>query len=295
MTMTRRNFIATSALGALSLYAEPDAILAPRGIRTRFLGTGAAGGGYPKRQSSVLFEDKTIIDFTASVKAMIPKGVSPDAVFYTHSHGDHYNPVDALKIGSIRRVFTHESWAAGTRREFNAAAKKLGVNAPKVTPLAFGKPVSVNGLTITAVPANHVTRRVTDGIPERAAMYLIEKGPARVLYATDTAGIPAEAAQMIEIESGVRNGRPITGLIMEATTGFGCEDDVRLFTHSTVDSVARTVRVLTRTKRLRLPPGQSVYLTHRSTIGFNRDNDKNDALLPAPLKCARDGMELTLG
>ena len=222
-------------------------------------------------------------------------GIKVAAWIITHSHGDHYNPAQALRLGTIRHVFTQETWAEGARREFAAAAAKLGVPTPEVTPLPFRKPVSVNGLTITGLPANHSTGRITNGEYERTSIYLVEKGSARMLYATDTGGIPGDAAQYIGIDAHIRNGRPITALVMEATTGFDCEDDFRLFVHSTIDTVARTVRVLTKTKRLLQPPGQSVYITHRSHIGYSGNIDADDARLPAPLKCARDGLDVTLG
>ena len=293
MELSRRGFITgATAAGFMSAIGKTAAAPAHEGVRLRFLGTGAAGG---PRRSSVLLEGKTLIDFTASARDMLPPGAAPDTIFYTHSHGDHYNPVDALRIGSIRHVFTQETWADGARAEFAAAAARLGVKTPEVTPLPFGKPVSVNGLAITGMPANHCTERVTAGTMERTSIYLVEKGPARLVYATDTGGIPGAAARIAGIDAHIRNGRPITALVMEATTGFGCEDDFRLFVHSTVDTVARTVRVLAKTGRLLPPPGQHVYITHRSHIGYSRNVDEDDARLPAPLKCARDGLEVTLG
>ncbi len=293
MELTRRSFIAGAAAAGCMAAVGGDA-KAPQheGIRLRFLGTGAAGG---PRHSSVLLEGKTLIDFRESARDMLPPGAAPDTIFYTHSHGDHYNPVQALRLGTIRHVFTQETWAEGARREFAAAAAKLGVPTPEVTPLPFRKPVRVNGLTITGLPANHSTGRITNGEYERTSIYLVEKGPARMLYATDTGGIPGEAAQYIGIDAHIRNGRPITALVMEATTGFGCEDDFRLFVHSTIDTVARTVRVLTKTQRLLSPPDQPVYITHRSHIGYSGNIDADDARLPAPLKCARDGLDVVLG
>ena len=74
----------------------------------------------------------------------------------------------------------------------------------------------------------------------------------------------------------------------------GLEDDFRLYVHSSVDTVARTVRVLTKTERYLPPPGQPVYLTHMG-VGYSRDPDENDRKFPAPLKSARDGMEVVLG
>lgn len=294
MELSRREFLAGAAATGCMAVAGKDASSIPPhdGIRLRFLGTGAAGG---PRNSSVLLEGKTLIDFRENARDMLPPGAEPDTIFYTHSHKDHYNPLQALRLGSIRHVFVQETWAGGAREEFAAAAAKLGVPTPEVTPLPFREPVCVNGLTITGLPANHSTRRVTNGVCERTSIYLVEKGPARLLYATDTGGIPGDAAQYIGIDAHIRNGRPITALVMEATTGFDNEDDFRLFVHSTVDTVARTVRVLTKTKRLLPPPGQPVYITHRSHIGYCKTIDEDDARLPAPLKCARDGLEVTLG
>ena len=69
------------------------------------------------------------------------------------------------------------------------------------------------------------------------------------------------------------------------------EDDYRIFTHSTVAMVAKTVRILTKTRRYAPRPGQSVWLTHmaRTLHGTQAELDK---ALPAPLKAAYDGLEV---
>lgn len=303
----RREFIAAGAsFAAAGAVGAAEESTTHEGIKVRFLGTGAAGWrpGSPRRQSSVLLEGKVLIDFTQCAADMLPEGFKADAIFYTHSHGDHYSPSAALRIG-VRRVFAQETWAAGARREFAEAAEKLGVKPPEVTALPFGRPVEVEGLRITGVPANHCTNRITDGVTERTSLYLVEKGAARLLYATDTSGIPGEAARLVGIDWHIREGKKgipphvhpgqaITALIMEATMGVGLEDDFRLYVHSSVDTVARTVRVLTKTERYLPPPGQPVYLTHMG-VGYSRDPDENDRKFPAPLKSARDGMEVVLG
>ena len=67
-------------------------------LKMRFLGTGAADWngrderGELRRLSSVLLDSKVLIDFTPTDEDMIPAGVKPEVIFYTHSHGDHYNP-----------------------------------------------------------------------------------------------------------------------------------------------------------------------------------------------------------
>ena len=66
-------------------------------LKMRFLGTGAADWngrddrGELRRLSSVLLDGKVLIDFTPTDEDMLPNGVKPEVIFYTHSHGDHYN------------------------------------------------------------------------------------------------------------------------------------------------------------------------------------------------------------
>jgi len=304
--MNRRDFLGAGAAFAV-VSAVADEVAERRGIRVRFLGTGAAGWrpGAPRRQSSVLLEGKTLIDFTPCDADMLPAGVRPEAIFYTHSHDDHYDPTAALKAG-VRRVYAHETWAAGARREFAEAAVKCGVPMPQVTPLAFGQSVTEGDLVFTSLPANHCTTRITDGVPERTSIYLVEKGASRLLYATDTGGIPGEAARLVGIDPHIPLGRrpaahvhagaPITALVMEATMGPGAEhdEDFRIFVHSSVETVARTARMLAHTGRYVPPDGQSVYLTHMG-VGFKRTAAEIDATLPAPLRAAYDGLEITLG
>jgi len=81
--------------------------------------------------------------------------------------------------------------------------------------------------------------------------------------------------------------------VMEATMGLDHEVDFRLYTHSSVALVKRTVDVLISTKRYNPQPNQPVYLTHmaRSLHGTQAELDAN---LPAPLKAAYDGLEVVL-
>ena len=289
---------------------------APRGIRVRFLGSGASGWNPEwtitrpnmRRQSSVLLDGKVLIDFTACSFDKLPEGCRPEVLFQTHSHGDHYNPLAAVRSG-VKRMYVQETWAEAARRAVDAAAESLGLPAPKVVALPFGSPVEECGLRFTGVPANHSTSRITDGVLERASLYLVEKGPTRLLYATDTGGIMGDAARMIGIDSHIRMSnytryasdrayvaepKAITALIMEATDG-DLDDDFRLFVHSSVQVVHRIVTMLKKTGRLKLPEGQSVYLTHFGIKYRGWPSEKIDAELPDGLRAASDGLEVVLG
>lgn len=289
--MNRREFI----VGAAAAGVIPGAFAkdVPAGLRIRFLGTGAAdwdgkdAHGEQRRWSSILVDDAVLVDFTMQDADMLPPGIRPGVIFYTHSHGDHYQPVVAMKHG-VKRVYVHESWVEGAREEFALGAREMGISAPVVRGLAFGETVEEKGVRFTCVPANHATARKG----EHTAMYLIEKGRERLLYATDTGGITAEAARIVGIDAHER-GKPITALIMEATMGVGHEDDFRIYAHSSVDTVARTVRVLKATKRYLPPSGRKVYLTHmaRTLHGTHAEIEK---AVPAPLCPAFDGLEWVL-
>ena len=316
---TRKEFIAATAAFASLRGAVADHAVtgnAERGIRVRFLGSGAAGwkpewakkNPNMRRQSSVLLENKVLIDFTNSAFDMLPAGCRPEVLFQTHSHGDHYNPSAAVKSG-VKRMYVQETWAAAARRDIEEAANKLGLPAPEVVAIPFGMPIEECGLRLTGVPANHSTSRVTEGRLERTSLYLVEKGPARLLYATDTGGIPGDAARMIGIdphirednfaryaqsESYVAKPQAITAIIMEATDG-DIDDDFRLFVHSSVQAVARTVTMLKKQGRYTPPNGQSAYITHLGIKYRGWAAEKINAEIPDVLRAASDGLEVVLG
>ena len=322
MEMTRRGFVegaALAAAGCATAGCATDAAMAgsavARGIKVRFLGAGASGWKpewaerkpHMRRQSSVLLDGRVLIDFTMCSFDKLPEGCRPEVLFQTHSHGDHYSPKAAVKSG-VRRMYVQESWAAAARADVAAAAEKLSLPAPEVIALPFGQPVEECGLRITGVPANHSTSRVTDGVLERASLYLVEKGPARLLYATDTGGLMGDAARMIGIDPHVtaknfqrypksqfvHEPMPITAFIMEATDG-DLDEDFRLFVHSSVQAVSRIVNMMLKNGRYAPPPGQHAYLTHLGIKYRDWPSEKIDAELPEPLRAAYDGLELVLG
>lgn len=303
--MDRRSFIKIAAASALAVGAkganaaifdsenyrnamqQDDA-----GLSVRFLGTGAADWfdkderGEYRRLSSVLLEGHIIIDFTPSAKDMIPPMAHPDTIFYTHSHGDHYNPKAAIELG-IKRVYLSNTWYDCAVADFTREAKKLKVSAPEIIPLYVGQSVEVDGVRFTPAPANHATAKRY----EQPLIYVVEKGHVRLLYATDTATLPAYTTRWLNIDRHVAEAKPLTAIIMEATMGMGHNEDYRLFTHSSVFDVERMVKVLTSTKRYTPPVGQPVYLTHMART-MHGTQAELDAQLPAPLKAAYDGLEV---
>ena len=299
--MDRRDFLRTGASvlaaatvgGATALASGPLASEpAPDGLRVRFLGTGAADWngrderGELRRLTSVLLDGRILIDYTKTAADMLPEGCRPEAIFYTHSHSDHFRPAALLKLG-VPKVYLGATWLDRARESFRKASEETGLPVPAITPLYVGDRVTMGEVTLTPLPANHAT----SDLHEQALMFLVEKGPVRLLYATDTGGITAVAARLAGIDAHVRDGRPITALVMEATMGMDHEVDFRLYTHSSVATVARTVEVLTQTGRYLPSAGQSVYLTHLART-LHGTQAQLDATLPAPLKAAYDGLEI---
>ena len=261
-------------------------------ISVLFLGTGAAdwngkdSRGEHRRLSSILLDRRTLVDFTPSCLDMIPAGVEPDTIIYTHSHGDHYNPEAALKVG-VKRVYLSQSWYDIAVADFKRAAKAMNLPMPQITPLYVGQAVEINSLMVTPLPASHATGNKF----EQTLIYLIERAGVRLLYATDTGGIPAVAARLAGIDAHDKDGKPITAIIFEATMGVDHDDDFRSFTHTSVGGVERIVRVLEKTKRYTPPSGQPVYITHMART-LHGTQAELDATLPQPLRAAYDGLEV---
>ena len=317
MTMKRRKFLEIAALTPLAATVLPPIAHAqipptrpsrggfpPRdpgpatyeptgpGIRVRFLGTGAAdwngpsAGGELRRHASILADGKVLFDYTPSAADMVPAGLHPEVIFYTHSHSDHYHPKSALELG-VRRVYLGETWLERGTRDFERAAEETGKPMPEIIPLRLGQAVEQDGLTVTPLPANHQSNHVT----EETLIFLIEKDSTRLLYATDTGGLTARATGYAGIGQFTRERKFLTGIIMEATMPIDYKLDFRLFSHSSVGLVADTVKVLADNRKYIPVEGQKVYLTHLSKM-LQPPQDELDRTLPDLLRAAYDGLEV---
>ena len=310
--MNRRDFLEKSAtaiiatqvgaLGLMSSCSKADGKETPQsgsevtprygGLKVRFLGTGAADWtsapykGEHRNFSSVLIDDQILIDYTSMAKSMLPAGCSPKVIFYTHSHADHFVPKDALDLGIVT-VYVGMTWYATAKKRFEEAVKTGNYKMPTIIGVNTLSPQVVGGITFTPLPANHGTN--IQG--EQALIYLMEKGDARVLYATDTGGIMAVGAQYAGFDNHVSNKKALTGLIMEATMGIDYDEDFRIFTHSSVGTVLRTAHVLQKTGLYKPKNNEPVYLTHMART-LHAPQSELVNTIPSPLYPAYDGLEV---
>ena len=147
---------------ASSLLADSTAeAVEKRGILVRFLGTGASGWHpssakrkYARRQSSILIENKIVIDFTMCGFDHFPKEITPKALFVTHSHGDHFNALAVVKLG-VKKVYTHSSWSKHAKTVLDMAAQEAKVSSPEVIGIEFASPIEIDGIKVTAVLLRH--------------------------------------------------------------------------------------------------------------------------------------------
>ena len=266
----------------------------------RFLGSGSAcwekeprTSKIFRRYSSVLVDGAFLIDYTWMAEDMLPEGCRPDTIIYTHSHGDHYDPRAAVKLG-VKHVYLQHGWLADAKRDFERAAEKVGRDVlgapckpPEIHPLDVCVPFNLGGYEILPLPGNHWT-----GKPhEQALIYKVTKrcrdGAVRLLYATDTSGLMSTV-----FFHGCRKDAPLTAVIMESTGNpvqkFGGMN-ISHSTASTVNDIFTTY--LKPGKGHYMPPtGQPVYLTH---IGYYEWGQRTfDEQLPPGLKLAHDGLEV---
>ncbi len=243
-------------------------------MKLKFLGTGAADWNGPdergeyRRLTSTLLDGCLLIDVTKTVLDMIPDPAAVTDVFFTHSHGDHFD-IDALRALAPCRVYAHESWAGEIEGE--------GLT---VVPLSVGKPVEAAGFTMIPMPSNHSTAREY----ETTLHYLVEKDGKRLLYATD-------GAWLINGEHHIIGRKVLDSAVFDATIGDGCEGDYRIFEHNSIDMIRLMLKTLHRTGRLR--EGAPVYLTHLART-LHPDQATLERRTERPFIVCHDGMEAVI-
>ena len=243
-------------------------------MKLTFLGTGAADWNGPdergeyRRLTSTRLDDSLLIDVTRTVLDEIPDPAAITDVFFTHSHGDHFD-LEALRALAPCRVYAHESWASAIAGE-----------GLMVTPLRVGVPVAATGFILTPMPSNHSTERRG----ETTLHYLVEKEGKRLLYATD-------GAWLLNREHHIIGKKVLDAAVFDATIGDGHDGDWRVFEHNSVDMIRLMLKTLLRTGRLR--PGAPVFLTHMART-LHAPQAQLERQTEKPFVVCHDGLEWTI-
>jgi hypothetical protein len=177
------------------------------------------------------------------------------------------------------------TWYTTAKSKFETAAKSTGKEMPTIVGVNTLTAYQVDDISFFPLPANHGT-----GIAgEQALIYLMVKGNASVLYATDTGGIMSVGAQFAGFDNHSSNKNPLTSLIMEATMGKDYDDDWRIFSHSSLGTVERITSAL---KKVKLLKGDvPVYTTHMAK-SLHPTYEEQLRTFPEGILPAKDGLEV---
>ncbi len=243
-------------------------------MNIEFLGTGAADWKTPnadgeyRRNTSTLIGGRLLIDANATLRDKISRVRGADALIYTHSHSDHFDPAFAYEIAP-KAIYAERSWAA----DANADNLDIGVEA------------RIAGFSVTPLPANHSTGRAN----EKPLAFIIDGDGARILYSTDGAWLTNRA--YIEL----KKGAPLDALIIDATVGDDYEHDWRSFEHNTL-AMARYVAVTLKNMGL-LKHDAPVFATHIARALHPRQSEleEREREKGGILTICRDGLSINVG
>lgn len=294
--MKRREFLISAGVFAFAGFAaraadkkmsdRPLAALGNEPVKVYFTGTGGADwagkaktGGETRANAGVFLQNSVLIDLTPSSAKNLPAGAAPKAVFYTHSHPDHYFPKELGKYKTIERVYAHEGWAEKAEKDIRAVFKSK--SRPEVIPVKVGEVYEEQGMAFMPLKANHYTGLKN----EQCLIYSVRTKKSHLLYATDTSGLMAETVAMIKV--------PLTGLVMNAMVGVGRFAKGRLFSHSTPEQVVKTVEALKAIGKYKAPGNRPVWTTHLSYT-MNGTQDETEKEYPAGVVPAYDKLEVTI-
>ena len=190
-------------------------------MKLQFLGTGAAGSYKTpecemkpgrRRCAAMLFDDNVLVDCSLQAYDYAVKlGRDPSAVtdiFLSHAHGDHLS-LTALKSYNDAAKQPIRFWCHHTTAEW--LKPLLGDDYPNilVCPVETREPWEAAGMTVTALPANHMV----DNGKQQPVHFIFEKDGKKLYYATDGGWFRAEAWEYL------RKDITFDGVIFDATDG----------------------------------------------------------------------------
>lgn len=235
-------------------------------MKIMFIGTGAADYDWSRYgedgvlgSTATLIDDKLLIDCGPTVPAALERFGQDRAkiadIVITHNHDDHFLPEVLAKV------------VAGREGKVNlfgspqVCAQAEGLC--RVHPVDFGSRFTAGGYDFLALPANHTV----EDLSEHTFLYLISGRDATLLYALDTAWMPALAWRLL-------GKTHLDGVIWDAT--MSAPGDWRIFEHS--DPAMFAMMRKTLTDRGNIDGKTRVWFDHRARTLWPADPAAQDAI-----------------
>jgi len=230
-----------------------------------------------RRSSAALIDGHLMIDcgYHAVESLNIQKIPLSDVkeIFFTHLHGDHYQPELVKEIAAAAdrtlKVYAHKAALEQLTAELE------GANV-EIIPLEYCKAYTVaEDYIIAALPANH------QAYPSH---YLIEKDGKKLYYATDGAWIMYDAFYYLR-------DKFIDLLVLDATVG-DYEGDYRVGEHNSIPMIRLMLKSFDKFNVL----GEKVriFLSHIAP-SLNKSHDETVELMKKDnIEVAYDGLEIEI-
>lgn len=244
----------------------------------------SARGPHIRKRSGAVIDDHLKIDYGPDTVSQA-QDLGLDTLqwrqlFVTHSHDDHFTPMElqywsrgylpARKPEEQLHIFgneaVHKRWLTLSEHKREAIPFRV-INALE--------PILVEACKVTPLPARHAP-------DEKAFIYLIEKGPIRMLYGCDTGVFTDEAWASLK-------GKPLDLLILECTKGVYPQDyEAHLDAHT-------WIRMKDQLKQQgSLSPNARLIATHFSHNGQAGHDELCSFFAPHGIETAYDGMNITI-
>ncbi len=238
-----------------------------------FLGTGAAGSmNTPesemqegkRRCTSLLIDDNVVVDvalqsFDYATKLGAKTNRITD-IFLSHTHEDHYKKEALLAYAA----------AADTKINFwchKGAVPQLQLTEEEaelihVCPVEIMEKWETAGMTVTALPANHL---VEANYEEQPLHFIFEKDGKTLFYGCDGGWFQARTWEYM------RKNAVFDAMILEATVG-ECPGNFRIGTHNTFPMLRLLLAALAENNMLK--ENVTLISSHMSKLGYDGNADR---------------------
>ena len=262
-------------------------------MKLLFLGTGAAGAiktpnaeikPGQRRCSSMMIDSTVVVDLALqSFDYATELGKDTSAVtdiFLSHTHGDHYCKTTLLQYVAAAKEKIN-FWCHETAVQYLNLTEEESALL-NICPLQNMQKFEAAGMTVTALPANHVA-----GPKEQPTHYIFEKDGQVLFYGCDGGWFRCETWQYL-----FRKRIVLTAMILDCTVG-ELPGNFRIAEHNTIPML-RLMKAAMLENGI-LPPKATLIANHLGVPPYNlAKKDDYGLLTELGMIVAHDGLEMEL-